>query len=152
VEYGVELYVGSDYSWVPVRFCSIAGSDLNAKLEKVIGSLVYLAINPIAASVTNAAIVKLSGRIQHRAMSLALNSFLEDFRGKLLSRKDEVDGARCGAECYIRLHERLAASWQISLGHLSFGRFNVAVWMGVEILSIIVTIVSGLMLRLRPGV
>ncbi|KAI9004926.1 hypothetical protein DFJ74DRAFT_742141 [Hyaloraphidium curvatum] len=78
-------------------------------------------------------VLNLSGRLQHRALSLLLSDMVERHRAAVEGGPEPVPAAD---EPYVALHLRLAESWPAQLAFISNGRFvlilmaaNLVAWM-----------------------
>ncbi|KAI9020327.1 hypothetical protein DFJ74DRAFT_769046 [Hyaloraphidium curvatum] len=119
-------------TWTTAWSCALS-------IATVLVHLLYLGINPLAAVLSNPALLELSARLQHRALVLALDAFLDE-QEKAADDAPPADGDK---ECYIRLQEHLQGSWQLSLDHISAGRSNPFIWILLQIVGMIVTISTG---------
>ncbi|KAI9019944.1 hypothetical protein DFJ74DRAFT_142515 [Hyaloraphidium curvatum] len=76
----------------------------------VVGALDYIPINTIGRFSTNASLLRLSLRVQRRAMFLSLNDMLDAFDRVIFS--EHPAGDIPDAQLYAKLHYRLAEIWE----------------------------------------
>ncbi|KAI9026013.1 hypothetical protein DFJ74DRAFT_663011 [Hyaloraphidium curvatum] len=82
----------------------------------LLGLADYVPVNVVGRFPTNASLLRLSLRIQRRAMLLSLRSLLASFNHALSSAAEPPDD-----DLYARLHYRLADAWERRVPHMSGG-------------------------------
>lgn len=142
--------------WPSVSRCIhiIGGECLSNMLSVVLGGAFFSFTTMGSLYDLSIPLLRITQRMQHRAMSLALTDLLSRYEDNLESPEDTDDAADADKqlvvapehELYAQLHEQLTASWRSGLEHLSAGRSFLAMTIGVEVIAMMITAVSSRLL------
>ncbi|KAI9034704.1 hypothetical protein DFJ74DRAFT_763283 [Hyaloraphidium curvatum] len=92
----------------------------------ILGCLDFVPVNVLGRFATNASLLRLSVRVQRRAMLLSLRRFLDGFDRALFSGNGCGERELADVQLYVQLHYRLADAWErrvpfLVSGHILLG-------------------------------
>ncbi|KAI9034287.1 hypothetical protein DFJ74DRAFT_648784 [Hyaloraphidium curvatum] len=104
----------------------------------------YFVVNLTARFSGNISLLRISMRLHHRAMSIALSSMLDRQRKALFGPEVDAAHGEQSEELYVKLHDSLTASWEERLPLLASGAVILVLTFFMVPINLILNIIAGM--------